>query len=233
MAKRDTKKTTPEDRALTRNRELNAQLDRAQLEKAKAEQKCKELLEQEKKTTRLRAAAAARFDGVLSKLNNQAATPRKLSLDAASSTAAQSFNEGWNFIMRWLAESAEKKDPSAWTVENVDILQSVPNTIVGLAAYMIEMVTRPKFIKDKEGKDTEVPYLPTWGREFWSKAGEILFNLGFSNIARMARYRLAENVDERMEAKRVVKVSQAETEALKAEKQTLLAKIAELEAAKK
>lgn len=223
------KKNTPTDRQLAKASGLQAEVDRVLLEKAKTEQKCRDLVEGQKKENRAMERAKAKFNGVMDKLNNQAATPRKVSLDITSSSAAQAANESWNLLMRYLAESAEKLDPQAWVVENVDMLQSVPNTLIGFTVYLVELVTRPKYVKDEKGQDTDVPYLPTWGREFWSKSGELLFNLGFSNIARMARYRLAENVDERVEAKRAIKVSQAETDALKAEKATLLARIAELE----
>lgn len=226
------KKPTLSDRQQAKTLDLASQVDRVMLDKAKAEQKCKELLEQQKKENRLKERAKAKIEGVIDKLTERNSTARQVSIDAASGSAAQLVNESWNYLMRLLAESAEKKDPESWMVQDVDVLQSVPNTLIGMATYLTEMITRPKFVKDKEGKDTDVPYLPSWGREFWSHAGNILFNLGFSNIARMARYRLAENVDERVEAKRAIKVSQAESDALKAERDTLLSRIRELEAKK-
>lgn len=130
---------------------------------------------------------------------DQTATGRRIVVDWVGGGAGSAATEGINYLFRligeWLGEDG------TWS-RNIDLIQSIPHTVIGLFTYWIELGTRPandpnvKYL-DKDGNEQEIPYVPTMQREMISEFSKVLAHLGFHNLVRALRFRYAENLDER------------------------------------
>ncbi len=174
-------------------KELEAMVVAASAQSASQErvmQKQKE--HQEQMSTRLVA-----FEQKWTALNSKS---RRVAVDLGGGTLAQVSTE----LINWGVRALGRWSKDGWLANNVDLLQSMPHFILGLALYCTEMATRKKSDKG----------VVSASREVMSEATKLFAQLGFSNLVRAIRFRWGEAED--------MHVSMA---ALQAEKQALLAQL--------
>lgn len=178
------------------------------------------------KAEREKAKLAESREEIIAGNKKHLSKPRRVAIDLSSSLAANAWFESWNLGARYLAEwsEAEEGKKGFWR-KNVDIAQSAPHILVGMATYAIEMATRTN-----QSEDANRPAeFPSWWREFLSDLGKTLTNLGFSNLARAIRFRYHESVDERVEKQDAIDQAADELAKLKADNDKLQALNAELQ----
>lgn len=84
-------------------------------------------------------------------------------------------------LINWGIRAAGEYSKDGWWARYNDFLQSIPHIAIGTLIYIAEMVTRPP--ADKR--------LPTKTRQVLSEASKIFSTLGWFNLARAVRYRMA------------------------------------------
>lgn len=84
-------------------------------------------------------------------------------------------------LVNWGIRALGSWSKDGWLARNNDFLQSLPHIAMGTLLYIAEMVTRPP--ADKR--------LPTRSRQVLSEAGKIFSTLGWFNLARAVRFRMA------------------------------------------
>lgn len=118
----------------------------------------------------------------------------RVQTDVLASVGAQGFNEGMNFLMRWLGEWSKKTEGDAgFLYRNVDFLQSLPGA-VGTISYLIDTLLQKS--NEDMCRMTGDAYIPSNLRLGFNKWAMLLSNLGLSNFVRALRYRWAESIDE-------------------------------------
>lgn len=137
--------------------------------------------------------------------------PRKISIDLGGGTLAQVSTETVNWIVR---RAGDWSGDGFWA-HNVDLMQGLPHLVLGSLAYVAEMATR------RTEKGGEVVF-PSGTRLLISEFAKLFSQLGFANLARAVRTRMADG-----------KVTAAEKTALQAENAVLQQKLREAQAAAK
>lgn len=212
---------------IDRLEKLKNETKAAQVQLGKTKDELNEERKAKKRVEREVQKVEATQEQLTKMIRPQASAGIQIGLDVGSTVGAQAINELVNLGVRALAERGKKasekdgKSPkeSFW-YRNVDVFQSTGGA-VGTAMYIIEMITRPDFAKDKEGKvltdkdGKPIPYIKTMPRQVASDLGKILQNLGLHNLLRTLRYRYREDVDEQLVADAQMEAAQAEIAALR------------------
>lgn len=178
------------------------------------------------KIEREKAKLAQNREEIIKNDKKYLSKPRRVAIDVGSSVASNAWFETWNLGARYLAEWSEKEEgKKGFWRSNVDIMQSAPHFVFGVATYAIEMATR-----STQSEDDKAPAeFPSWWREFLSDLGKTLTNLGFSNLARALRFRYHESIDERVEKQQAIDEATDELARLKSDNEKQQALIAELQ----
>lgn len=116
---------------------------------------------------------ASSLDKLHQKMLAKETRSHRIAVDFGGGTIAQVSTELINYLVRLAGEWSH----DGWTAKNVDILQGAPHFILGMGAYLGDMLTR------KNGKT------PSMTREVWSEFAKLFSQLGFSNLVRAARVR--------------------------------------------
>jgi len=118
--------------------------------------------------------------------------------DFAGDVAAHTLNEGYNWIIRWYADSHK----GGRVAQINDFLQSVPQAVLGTLWYAFEMAK----LKGQWPKGFKRVKL---------QSAHLLMNLGFSNLARVIRNRIYDSRENSLAMQAALRESlakQAETQ---------------------
>jgi hypothetical protein len=100
----------------------------------------------------------------------------RVSVDLGAGTVASVSTE----LINWGVRAVGEWSGNGYFARNVDLLQSLPHFLIGLTVYIAEVATRG-------GK------LPSMRRELVSEFGKLFATLGFANLIRVLRGRMAES----------------------------------------
>lgn len=146
-------------------------------------------------------------------LHRKTGKGHKLLIDFGAGGSAFVSNEGMNKLVRMLGDWSTKQGGGFWA-NNVDVMQGLPQAVLGFGVYLSELITR------KVGTAEKPALPPTW-REGVSEASKVFLTLGMSNLVRAIRLRWDEK-----------KIGETERQALLAEREQLLQRLAVLEKSK-
>ena len=174
-------------------------------ERKEARQMTKALASELNKTGEIVEKGRKQLTRIIADVGDQNSTSRAAVVGVSATVIAQGLNEMLGLAARALGEWSQRSEGrEGHFAKHIGIYQSMPQSLIGAAVWMIELFTRSKR-----------QMTLSLGRDITNRASFLLINLGTANMLRAIRYHLASSVDEQQEAE--------------AEKGALMNKIAELQ----
>jgi len=174
-------------------------------ERKEARQMTKALASELNKTGEIVEKGRKQLTRIIADVGDQNSTSRAAVVGVSAAVIAQGLNEMLGLAARALGEWSQRSEGrEGHFAKHIGIYQSMPQSLIGAAVWMIELFTRSKR-----------QMTLSLGRDITNRASFLLINLGTANMLRAIRYHLASSVDEQQEAE--------------AEKSALMNKIAELQ----
>lgn len=174
-------------------------------ERKEARQMTKALASELNKTGEIVEKGRKQLTRIIADVGDQNSTSRAAVVGVSATVIAQGLNEMLGLAARALGEWSQRSEGrEGHFAKHIGIYQSMPQSLIGAAVWMIELFTRSKR-----------QMTLSLGRDITNRASFLLINLGTANMLRAIRYHLANSVDEQQEAE--------------AEKGALMNKIAELQ----
>lgn len=174
-------------------------------ERKEARQMTKALASELNKTGEIVEKGRKQLTRTIAAVGDQNSTSRAAVVGVSATVIAQGLNEMLGLAARALGEWSQRSEGrEGHFAKHIGIYQSMPQSLIGAAVWMIELFTRSKR-----------QMTLSLGRDITNRASFLLINLGTANMLRAIRYHLASSVDEQQEAE--------------AEKGALMNKIAELQ----
>jgi hypothetical protein len=174
-------------------------------ERKEARQMTKALASELNKTGEIVEKGRKQLTRIIADVGDQNSTSRAAVVGVSATVIAQGLNEMLGLAARALGEWSQRSEGrEGHFAKHIGIYQSMPQSLIGAAVWMIELFTRSKR-----------QMTLSLGRDITNRASFLLINLGTANMLRAIRYHLANSVDEQQE--------------FEAEKSALMNKIAELQ----
>ena len=174
-------------------------------ERKEARQMTKALASELNKTGEIVEKGRKQLTRIIADVGDQNSTSRAAVVGVSAAVIAQGLNEMLGLAARALGEWSQRSEGrEGHFAKHIGIYQSMPQSLIGAAVWMIELFTRSKR-----------QMTLSLGRDITNRASFLLINLGTANMLRAIRYHLANSVDEQQE--------------FEAEKSALMNKIAELQ----
>ena len=185
-------------------KETSTELAALRAERRQTRQMTKDLASELNKTGELVSKGKKQLTRIIADVGDQNSTSRAAVVGVSATVLGQGLNEMFGLAARALAEWSQRTEgKEGHFARHIGLYQSMPQSIIGAAIWMIELFTRSKR-----------QMTLSLGRDITNRASFLLINLGTANMLRAIRYHLASSVDEQQEAE--------------AEKGALMNKIAEL-----